>query len=168
MTNVSVDLKNGNEKASAGLKVWLLKKIKAWVNSLPISIQCISYGLHPPVHHVGRSDDIGSRLGMSQRRFRQQLQSGVVENFIALDHAAMAMVGVLVNTDIGDDHHLGYGRFYLANGALDDAIGIVGLGTNRILFVWNSKQYNSWNSQGMALLDLFQNIVNRAAKNPGH
>ncbi len=34
MTNVSVDLKNDNPKASEGLKVWLLEKIKTWVNSL--------------------------------------------------------------------------------------------------------------------------------------
>ena len=34
MTNVCVDRKNGNEKASKGLKVWLLEKIKTWVNGL--------------------------------------------------------------------------------------------------------------------------------------
>ena len=34
MANVSVDLTNGNKKASEGLKVWLLEKIRTWVNSL--------------------------------------------------------------------------------------------------------------------------------------
>ena len=46
-----------------------------------------------------------------QRGFGQQLQAGIVEHILPLDHAAMPMTGVFAKADIGDDGHARHGFF---------------------------------------------------------
>src|SRR5213594_821635 len=47
-------------------------------------VERLADGRHPPVHHVGRGDDIGARPRLRHRGLRQQLERRVVENLVTL------------------------------------------------------------------------------------
>ena len=60
------------------------------------------------VHHVGRRDEVGARLGVRHGDAREQLDGRVVVDLAArTEHAARAVVGELAEADVGDDRQLG-------------------------------------------------------------
>jgi len=68
-----------------------------------------------------------------------QVKSGVIQDFIPFHQTAMAVVGVFVNTHIGDDHHIGKRRFDFPHRSLDNSIGIIGFRAAGVLFVGNAE-----------------------------
>jgi hypothetical protein len=58
---------------------------------------------HPAVHHVRRGHHVGTRLGMGQGRFGQQVQCGVIVHGVAVHKSAVTVVGVFAQAHIGDD-----------------------------------------------------------------
>jgi hypothetical protein len=89
----------------------------------------------PAVHHVRRGHHVGTGLGMGQGRPGQKIQGTVVVDGMAVHKAAVAVVGILAQADIGDHASSGSAVFDGANGPLDDAVFGVGLGAQRGLFV---------------------------------
>ena len=55
------------------------------------------------VHHVGGRDDVGAGLGLDQRLQDELLDGGVVDDLVAGHDAVMAVAGVGVERDVGDD-----------------------------------------------------------------
>ena len=59
------------------------------------------------VHHPARGDHVGPGLGLGQSHLLVQLDGGVVvDTPVGPDDPAVAVVGVLVETEIGDQHQL--------------------------------------------------------------
>ncbi len=65
---------------------------------------------------LGR-DDVGAGLGVADGRARQQLERRVVRDLAVLEHAAVAVAGVLAEADVGDQHELGVPRARSARSA---------------------------------------------------
>ncbi len=59
------------------------------------------------VHHSAGSDDVGSGLRVAYRLPCQQLQRGIVVDVhspnLLIEHAALPVIGVLAETNVGDD-----------------------------------------------------------------
>ena len=81
-----------------------------------------------PVHHVGGRDDVGAGLGLEQRLADQERDGLVVEDALALHHAVMAVAGIGVEGDVGDDADLRHGLLDLAHGAADQVAAVQRLG----------------------------------------
>ena len=86
------------------------------------------------VHHPARGDDVRPGVGLGHGDARIQLQRGVVvDRAVAVEHPAVAVVGVLVDTQVGHQHDLLGKVSEVAEGELDDALRVVRLATRRIL-----------------------------------
>src|SRR5918997_1172328 len=61
-----------------------------------------------PVHHVAGRRGVGARLGLGERRAREQLERRVVvDDAVAAQHAAVPMGRVLAQAQVGDDEQVG-------------------------------------------------------------
>ena len=58
------------------------------------------------VHHVGGRDHIGAGFGLDERLEDQLLDSGVVDDLIALEQPVMSVAGVGIEGHVGDDAEL--------------------------------------------------------------
>ena len=87
------------------------------------------------VHHPRRRDHVGARLGLRERDARVELDGGVVVDLSRRrQHAAVAMVGVLVETEVGHERELIAGLVtQIAQRHLHDPVGIPRLRTRRVL-----------------------------------
>ena len=88
-----------------------------------------------PVHHPARRDHVGARLGLRQRDALVELERGVVQHLaVGAEHAAVPVVGVLVEAEVGHEDELVAHR--VAHGAqrdLHDAVGVPGAAALRVL-----------------------------------
>ena len=58
------------------------------------------------VHHPGRGDDVGPGLGLGHGHLGVALEGQVVVDVApVVEDAAVAVVGVLVEAQVGDEHH---------------------------------------------------------------
>ena len=95
------------------------------------------------IHHPAGGDHVGSCPGVTGGLAGEQLERGVVIDVDAGrrfgQHAAVAMIGVLANADVGDHQDVGgaFGRF---DSALDDSLIAVRIGAQRIFGVGNAEQ----------------------------
>ena len=64
----------------------------------------------PAVHHVRRRDDVGAGRRMRDGRAHELLDRRIVGDLVVDDDAAVAVVGVLAEADVGDDEHVGQRR----------------------------------------------------------
>ena len=65
-----------------------------------------SDGGHLTIHHAGRCDDVGACRGLRDCDAPVEVERGVVvDTAFAVEDAAMAMVGVFVDAEIGAQHH---------------------------------------------------------------
>jgi len=53
-----------------------------------------------PVHHVARRDQIGARRGIRDRRAGEEGKRAVVVDLVPVQDSAVAVVGVLAETDV--------------------------------------------------------------------
>ena len=101
---------------------------------------------------------------MAGRLAGQQLERGVVVDVDPAgrfrQHAAVAMIGVLAKTDVGDDQHVG-GSFGRLDRALDDSLLAVRIAAQRILAIGNAEQDHSAQAQVGGCLDLFGRLIGR-------
>ena len=105
---------------------------------------------------------------MGQGRFGQQVQSGVVIHGLAVDKAAVAVVGVFAQADVRDHHQV---RQLVLNGfnrALNDAVLGVGLGPQRIFFRWDAEKDDRRNAQIERLPGRLHQIVHGELIVAGH
>ena len=80
------------------------------------------------VHHPRRGDDVGARLGLGHRDPGVELEGGVVVDLApVVEDAAVAVVGVLVEAEVGDEHdRVAELVAQVAQGHLHDAVGVPG------------------------------------------
>ena len=61
---------------------------------------------HLTVHHPARGHHVGTRLCLSNRGTRVQLQSGVVvDTSASIENATVTVRGVFIKTEVGDEHN---------------------------------------------------------------
>ena len=73
------------------------------VSLRPSASSACADGADPPVHHVARRDDVDAGARLRDRRARQQLERRiVVDDAVGAQHAAVAVVGVLAQAQVGD------------------------------------------------------------------
>ena len=98
-----------------------------------VGLQRLSDGLDATVHHVRGGDHIGPGMGVDEGLFGQPFETGVIEDAAVLDHAVVAVVGVAVQGDVGDDAHL-RGRVLDGLDAVgDQAVRVGRAGADRVL-----------------------------------
>ena len=75
---------------------------------MAVGFECGANCTDPPVHHVRRRHNIGTRSGMTERLFDQRVAGNVVQDITGLiNDAVLSMGGVGVQGHIGDDAQLG-------------------------------------------------------------
>ena len=74
---------------------------------VPLRVERTTYRRDLSVHHPARRGDVGARRGLRDRRPGVQLEGGVVVHLaVGADDAAVPVIGVLVDAQVGDEHHL--------------------------------------------------------------
>ena len=92
------------------------------------------------------------------RRLRQPFQRGVVIHVVVLDEAAVAVAGVFAVADVGHDQQVGGFAADGADGALHDAIVVIGAGRHFVLRFRQAEQDHAADAERMhfgALLHQF-------------
>ena len=78
------------------------------------------------VHHVRRRDDVGAGGGVRDGRAHELLDRRIVGDLVVDDDAAVAVVGVLAEADVGDDQHVRRRALDRADRRLHRRLRIVG------------------------------------------
>ena len=125
-------------------------------------------GADPAVHHVAGGDDVGAGLGVAHRLPGQQLEGGVVEDAVALDDAAVAVVGVLAEADVGDHAHLRDRVLDGADGLLHHPVVVVGLGAPGVLVLGDPEEDHRGDPHVPGGPDVLDRLVDRALGDAGH
>ena len=99
---------------------------------IPMVVQGSADGPHLTVHHRRRGHQIRSGLYLGQGCPGQQLQAGVVVHVTVFHDAAVTVVGILAETNVGDDQHIGDIALDYPDRFLDDSLGVVSLGPNSV------------------------------------
>ena len=123
---------------------------------------------HPAVHHVRWRDHVRPCLGVGQRGPGQEIQRGVVVDGMPFDDAAMAVIGVFAQTDIGNDHQIRQFVLDLADGPLHDAFFGVSLGAQRVFLVRQAKENDRRYSQMKGFLGGFDEVFRGKLVVSGH
>src|SRR6202035_2624397 len=66
-------------------------------------------GGYAAVHHVGGRDDVGPGAGMREGLLGEDFKRGVVGDFSVFDDAAVAVIGVFAEADVGNDQEIEFG-----------------------------------------------------------
>jgi len=123
---------------------------------------------HSAVHHVGGGNHVCSGLGMGEGGLGQDLKGGVVVHRVADQAAAVAVVGVFTEADIGGHHDFRGLVLQLLDGPLDNAVLGMGAGADSVLFFGDAKENHGLYTQLQALFRLFFELINREAEDAGH
>src|SRR5262249_36629796 len=103
-----------------------------------------------------------------QRLLSENFQRGIVGDFIVFDDAAMAMVGVFAEANIGDDQQA---QFRLANGfdgALHNAVFSQRTCTSRVFRFRESEKDHPGDAEVLDFAAIFGNAVGRLLEYAGH
>ena len=98
----------------------------------PRGVERAADGADPPVHHVGRRDDVAAGVRLDERLLDQHLDGLVVEDLAVPQQAVMAVAGIGIERDVAQ--HADIGHFLLdgADGAADEVFRIEGLGAGLV------------------------------------
>ena len=96
---------------------------------------------------------------MRYRGARQQVQRRVVHDVRAVQDAAVAVVGVLAEANVGHDEHLRIRGLDRANRLLRHPVGGVGLRPQRVLGRGQTEEDDARDAQLGGLADLSQRLV---------
>ena len=93
-------------------------------------IESLADRLHASVHHVGGRDEIRAGLGGQDRHFHERFDGAVIVHVRAggVQHAVVAVRGVGVEGDVGEDHRAGRLRLHFADGAVGEVRRVEGFG----------------------------------------
>jgi len=79
----------------------------------------------------------------------------------------VTVVGIFAHADIGDHHQLRHRLFDGANRFLNDAVGRVSVGAERILGLGNAEEDHRRDAEGLDLLRLGDDMFDRLLVDPG-
>ena len=124
------------------------------------------------VHHAARGDHVGAGPGVDHRLLGQQLERGVVVDVRAAGrvagHAALPVVGVLAETDVGDDQEIARGPLGDADGLGNDALGAQGVAAELVLVFGDAEEDDAAEAQFDRLADFLGEQVGRKLENARH
>src|SRR5439155_11170708 len=96
------------------------------------------------VHHAGRGDHVGTGGGLRDGDSLVELERWVIGDGLPREHAAMAVVGVLAQTEVRDQQSVGAECFSeVAQGTLDDTVLRPRLRALRILLHGDAEQHEA-------------------------
>ena len=73
---------------------------------MPLVFQSVTDRADPPIHHVGRSDDVRSRFRLVERLADQHFDRGIVENVAGIvQQPVLPVRGIGIECDIGQHAH---------------------------------------------------------------
>ena len=78
----------------------------------------------PPVHHVGRGDDVAAGLGLHHRLPLQDRHGLVIVDIAVADHAVMAVRGERVERHVAQHADLGHRVLQRGDRAADEIVGV--------------------------------------------
>ena len=123
-------------------------------------IQCFADSLNITVHHVGRSNHVSTGLSVGNSNLSQQRQSFiVVDGAAVLQHAAMTMLGVFAQADVGNDNQFRIFCFNQLAGLLYRLVHIPAAAADSILVGRYAEEQDSGNTQFNNLVNTFHNAV---------
>ena len=108
------------------------------------------------VHHPRRRHDVGPRTGLGDGDPLVELERGVVVGLtVVVEHTAVAVVGVLVDAEIRDQHQVvAVVVAQVAQCQLDDAVGVPGLRPLGVLRGGDPEQDHGGDAEGLQLGDV--------------
>ncbi len=131
-------------------------------------IKGLANGTDPAVHHVRRRNHVSPRFCMGQGHFRQQLESGIVQDLVAFHDATMSVAHVFTEADIGYNHYIFGCLLNCSDGPLNDPTGCIGLACLVIFLLRNSEKNNGTNPLIPDLSYLFCEGIDRKLVVIGH
>ena len=105
---------------------------------------------------------------MAHGSIRQQLECRVILNIIVFDHAAMPVRRVLAQTHVRNQQQVSNILAYRTQRLLHDAILIISIGADLILFRRDAKQQNATDPGLLRFTRKLDCIVSRDVELPGH
>ena len=93
-------------------------------------IESLADGFDASIHHVGRRDEIRAGLGGEDGHLHERFDGAVIIHVGAggVQDAVVAVRGVRVEGDIGEDHRAGRLRLHFADGAVSEVRRVQGFG----------------------------------------
>ena len=93
------------------------------MRSKPRAVERGAQRADAPVHHVRRRDHVDARVGVAKRLLDERGDRLVVEHVAGgVDQAVLAVAGVRIERDVGDDAELGKALLQRAHGARHEAL----------------------------------------------
>ena len=123
---------------------------------------------HPAVHHVGRRDDVGPGLRVGERLGREDRERAVVVDPLVHDDAAVPVVGVLAEADVGDDDRLRARLLDLPDGPADRPEEVGRGGADGVLVVGDAEEDDREDAAGGELGGVLRREVGRDAVDARH
>ncbi|ENN85861.1 hypothetical protein RHSP_17951 [Rhizobium freirei PRF 81] len=133
-------------------------------------VECLADRTDASVHHFRGRDDVGTCVGLIDRRPRHLLDRFVVDDFVAAQDAVMAVTGEGVEGDVGDDADVRHGLLDRRAGKIDEVVLLeavrAGLVAQRHFDVREGGK--RWNAEIGRFLRRFHGLVHRHAVDAGH
>ena len=120
------------------------------------------------IHHVRRRDDVGAGRRVRQRRAREELDGGVVDDFAVDEQAAVAVRGVLAQAHVGDDEQVRHFLLERAHRGLHRRVAIPGRRAGRVLAVRQPEQQHAGYPVGLRRRGFLHDFVDRELKHARH
>ena len=123
------------------------------------------------VHHVGRGDDVGARVGVRQGLAHQHVDGFVVQHVArVVDDAVLSMRRVGVERDVGHDGETGQLRLDRAHRPLHETLRVGAFGPVGALQVGidDREQGDGGNAERFRPGELGQQAVDGLARDTGH
>jgi hypothetical protein len=107
-----------------------------------------------------------ARMTSSTSRFGVEYDS--LADLVSFDQAAVTVIGVLAEADVGDHAQLGDGLLHRGHAALDDSIRRVGAGAARVLRRGNAEEDHARDAEVMDELHLVHQLIHAQTEDAGH
>ncbi len=131
-------------------------------------VELVADRADPAVHHVAGRDRVGAGLGVGDRDLGQQLDRDVVVDLAVADEAAVAVRGVLAETNVGDHGQVRVGLLQRPHRHLHDSLVVVGAGARLVLGGGDAEEKDGADAGGGDLRRLGDQLGDREALDAGH
>ena len=133
-----------------------------------VFVEHLSNRADTAIHHIRGRDDISAGARVRKRLLRQDSQRRVIRHFSVLHDAAVAMIGVFAQADVGDDEQFQVGLSNALDGALHNALRAERTCSARVLRFWQAKKNDRRNPERFHLPALLQDLVGGLLENVRH
>ena len=125
------------------------------------------------VHHVARRDDVRAGLGVAGGACARAASASGRSKFCGRlcrcrTNAAMAVLHVFAQANVGDDQQRRQFLFQQPHGLLDDAVLRVSAGSLGVLFVGNAEKQDRGNAERMGARRFAHEFIRRKLEDAGH